>query len=213
MTSVGGQKNALGTGLEHLSTLGDAATALNNTDGLTGLAPEAHLENAVGNLSTANAAKVTALENAADRYAGEVGRLYAGNSGGGVQERNASRARYAGNLSKAELASALETDLGLMQGKLRNLEQQRTDVMGPNSGVEFLGDPQRAAINRVQASIAKLRGQSSPFVTTGGPAQQPSVNPNAVQSQTLQPPQGVPGNRKVIGNNSYIQINGQWFQE
>ena len=164
LSSPGGQKLALGTGLEHLQTLSDNAVAMNNSNGPMGDMPGGDLVaraiNSGRNSSVDQSAKGTAMESAAQKYSGEVMKLYSGASGGGVAERDAVAGRYSKNMTPASLAASLETDLALMKGKLTNLEQQRDAAGIAPERAQFLAAPQKAAIAAIEANIARLRSGS-----------------------------------------------------
>lgn len=198
-TSVGGQKNLMGTALGHLGELADAAVSLGNTAGplpdwLPGSAGVAHGINKVGNSSTARSAQVNALNDAVQKFAGEVGKLYSGSSGGGIAEREDTRNRFSANLSPQEMAASLEMSKALIQSKLAALENQQDQIFGPNNKgrVDFLGANGRAAIGKIDAAIARLRGQAPP-VAAGGDQQQAPAAPAGPQRSQAAParPQGV----------------------
>lgn len=167
-TSAGGQKSLMGTSLGHLSEVADAAESLANSAGpipsLPGGAYLAHGINAFNNSSVTQSAKVKALDDAVQKFAGEVGKLYSGSAGGGIGEREATRSRFSGNLSPQEMAASLEMSKALIQSKLAALENQRDQIFGPNAKnqIDFLGDNGRKAIAKIDAAIAKLGGTIAP---------------------------------------------------
>lgn len=160
--SIGGQKTLMGTALGHLAEVADSAIAVDNTDGM-GFAPVAHGWNAVKNWAgTASAANANALAEKVDRFSGEVGKLYSGSQGGGVTERDETRSRFGPMKSASELAAALEASKGLIVSKLEALQRQQDEIFGANGKgrTDFLGDHGRAAMAKIDARIAQLRGQS-----------------------------------------------------
>lgn len=157
-SSVGGQKILLGTSLGHLGDLADKAADLNNS-APTGIAMLDHGINAVGNATTNNAAKVNALNETADRAAGELGKLYSGSAGGGVNEREQTRSRFGGNKSPQELAAGLEASRDLVKSKIDALDYQAQTVFGKGNKMDFLGDPGRAALAKIDDRIATLKAQ------------------------------------------------------
>ena len=162
--SVGGQKTLMGTSLGHLAEVADAAVNLGNYAG-GGVAPIAHWTNwAKNTVGTDAAARANALSEGVDRLSGEVGKLYSGNSGGGVNERESTRSRFGEAQSPPELAAGLEMSRDLIKSKLLALESQQDQIFGPNNPgrVDFLGANGRAALAKIDAAIAKLRGQSAP---------------------------------------------------
>lgn len=163
--SIGGQRILTNTSLGHLGTVAEKASDLGNVD--TWLAPLGQTINAVRGLTTAQQAKVTALNEAADRAAGEIGKLYSGSSGGGVSEREQTRSRFGGSATSASLASALETSRELIHSKIEALQSQYVDAYGPNAPpLKFLNKEGEAALQKIDAAIAKLRGQAAPGGTT-----------------------------------------------
>jgi hypothetical protein len=160
LNTPGGQKIALGTAVEHLGMLADGTVAMGNSDGgsvsdMPGGATAAHIYNASKNSTTQGAANAAALGSAAQKYGGEGMKLYAGTSGGGVAERAAMEGRYGHNLTNAEYASALETDLGLMTGRHSQLQQQ-ADENG--NKVKFISPDTQKTIDHIKARIVQLRG-------------------------------------------------------
>jgi hypothetical protein len=185
MTTIGGQRQALGTMLDHLTGVGDSAIDLGNTNGVTGVDMEARADNAVKNMTTTNAAKVNKLNDQVEKYVGEVGKLYSGNQGGGVAERETSRSHFSGNMAPASLAAGLEAELGLAQGKYNQMQAQADEALGPGK-VKIIGPEQQAAIQKVQEQIAALRHQANPN-PTAAPAQSsvPAAAPTTGQGFQL----------------------------
>ncbi len=158
-SSVGGQKNLMGTSLGHLGEVAEAAADLNNSNGF-GIAPLAHLVNRGSQLTTEQAAKANKLNETVDRFSGEVGKLYSGSAGGGVQERDQTRSRFGAAQSPQELAAGLEASRDLIKSKLNALENQQDQIFGPNykKRVDFLGDNGREALAKIETAIQKLKG-------------------------------------------------------
>ncbi len=170
-TSVGGQKTLLGTSLGHLSDAADRAVALGNVNGL-GSADLAHATNWVRGRTTDQSAKVNALEDAAQKFSGEVGKLYSGSSGGGIHEREETRSRINGNKAPEELASGLEINRDLILSKLQALEQQRDDAYGKMGSniIDFQTPQVKQALANIQAKIDQLRGGQQPAAGSGAAA-------------------------------------------
>lgn len=158
-SSVGGQKALMGTSLGHLAEVAEAARELHNVSGL-GFAPVAHTLNALRGLGTEQAGKVNKLEETVDRFSGEVGKLYSGSQGGGVEERAQTRSRFGASLSPEELAGGLEASRDLIRSKLSALENQRDEIFGPDATnkIDFLGESGRNALTKIDKAIAELRG-------------------------------------------------------
>jgi ElaB/YqjD/DUF883 family membrane-anchored ribosome-binding protein len=92
-TSLGDTKSGVGLqakgfqqGLNHAVDLSDKLVEMKNWNGL-GLEPVADWSNYVRNLTTAQQDKVRGLTADSQALSGEVGKLYSGQSGGGVHER------------------------------------------------------------------------------------------------------------------------------
>ncbi|SHN66514.1 hypothetical protein [Bradyrhizobium erythrophlei] len=160
-STVGGQKVLMGTALGHLGEAAEAAADLNNSNGL-GSADLGHTANAIGNRTTANAAKVNALNDRVAKFSGEIGKLYSGSSGGGVHEREESRGRLGSNLTSAELAAGLESNRDLILSKQQALQQQATDLFGPEGAkrYDFIGPEGRKSLEKIETAIAKLKGNA-----------------------------------------------------
>jgi hypothetical protein len=154
--SLGGQMTYARTSLNHLGDVADAAVNLNNSNGL-GVAPLATLINKTRQLSTDQAARVGALNDAAGHYGQEITKYYAG-SPGGEAERQQFQTSLGGSKSPAELAATLEQELNLATGKISKTQATIDEALGPNSKYQVAGPAEQRDIARVQAAIAKLRG-------------------------------------------------------
>jgi hypothetical protein len=154
--SLGGQMTYARTSLNHLGDVADAAVNLNNSNGL-GVAPLATLINKTRQLSTDQAARVGALNDAAGHYGQEITKYYAG-SPGGEAERQQFQTSLGGSKSPAELAATLEQELNLATGKISKTQATIDEALGPNSKYQVSGPAEQRDIARVQAAIAKLRG-------------------------------------------------------
>lgn len=187
--SYGGMINNGNTALEHLANASDSAVALNNSNGL-GIAPLAHLFNRVRALSTDQAAKAEALNTNAGHYGQEVTKFYAG-SPGGEAERNRFLSALGGAQSPTELASVLEKEADLMEGKVKALQSGIQTTLG-DRGVQqhpVIRQETQAAIQRLRNNISILRGQAQPSAA-GTPAPAQPSGPNL-------PPKLEPGARYI----------------
>lgn len=175
-SAAGGQKVLMGTALGHLGEAADAAADLGNNNGM-GSADLGHITNAIGNRTTANAAKANALNDKVAKFSGEIGKLYSGSSGGGVHEREESRARLGSNLTSAELAAGLESNRDLILSKQQALQQQATDLFGPEGAkrFDFIGPEGRKSLEKIETALTKLRGLTPAGATSG--AQVPATAP------------------------------------
>jgi hypothetical protein len=191
-SSVGGQKTLMGTALGHLSELADAASSLGNSSGplptsVPGSSYLAHGINRFENTSVEQSAKVNALNDAVQKFAGEVGKLYSGNAGGGVGEREETRSRFSGNLTPQEMAASLEMSKALIQSKLLALENQQDQIFGKNNKarVDFLGENGKAALAKIDATIAKLRGGSSASAPASAQTSSPQFTPDQMRAEAI----------------------------
>jgi hypothetical protein len=159
-TGVGAQAKGFQQGLLHMTELAEKLEKLGNSNGL-GITPLAHGINAVRGLSTSQGDIRKGVDAASQALAGEIGKLYSGSSGGGVHERQATKALFGQNLSGPELAGALESTLELMHGGLKSIEQRRDDLF-PNGdypkGATFVGPEQDKQIAHIRDIITRLRG-------------------------------------------------------
>lgn len=158
--SAGGQVKAFNQGISHMSVLADTLEKLDNSNGL-GIPFVAQGVNAVRQgASNAQAAVADEAKAVGQSVAGEVGKLFSGSAGGGVHERELTRSRFDTVKSKPQLAAALRATVELMQGGLAALEQNRDRILGPNSGVDFVGDETRQKIAKIQGVIDRLEGKA-----------------------------------------------------
>jgi hypothetical protein len=163
-TSFGGQRSALGTALDHFSKVSDAAVGVHNPNGpdLLSAIPGGDYVmggiNAVKNSSVENAPAKKAVMNTAQKAAGEVMKLYSGNQGGGVHERDRVLNNYNPNQTSKSFAANLASDLGLMQGKQGEIAFQRDNIMGADGATKLpIMSPQaQHAVARIKANILKL---------------------------------------------------------
>jgi hypothetical protein len=177
-SSFGGQKILLNTALQHVGDLADVASSLGNTSGplptwFPGGASLAHGINSAENTSADQAAKINQLDDIAAKASGEIGKLYSGSAGGGEGEREQTQSRFAGNKTPGELAGALEATRDLISGKLNALQAQRDQVYGSTGENIFplIDPPTKAALQKIDNAIAKLRGQPSASQPAAGPSQ------------------------------------------
>lgn len=184
-STVGGQKILMGTALGHLSEVAESAAGLGNSDGAgSGLAFVGHGINSVKNMTTDNAAKANALDDKVAKFSGEVGKLYSGSQGGGVHEREETRHRMGSQLTSAELAAGLEASRDLILSKQKALEDQATTIFGPEKAAkyDFIGEDGRKALQKIEESIAKLRGSAA----TQSAGNQPPVAPAAPDRSAIE---------------------------
>ena len=159
--SAGGQAKAFNQGISHLTSLADNLEKLDNSNGF-GIPAIAGTFNSVRQgMSNEQSAISDEAKALGATVAGEVGKLFSGQAGGGVKERADTRERFDTAKSKPQLAAALRATLETMDGGLKALEQRRDAVLGPNSGVELVNDATKANIAKIQAAIDRLEGKST----------------------------------------------------
>jgi len=161
--SAGGQAKAFNQAVEHADALATQIEKLGNYDPVGIPVVSRGINTAREALSTKQADISTQARTIGQTLAGEVGKLFSGQAGGGVHERELTRNRFNTVSSPRELAGALEGTLETMQGGLRALEQRRDQVLGPGSNVEFVNKDTQAKIARIREVINRLRsGQAAP---------------------------------------------------
>lgn len=159
--AAGGQAKAFNQGIFHLTELADKLEKLDNSNGL-GIPIIAQGANAVRQgWSNEQSAVSDEAKSIGQTVAGEVGKLFSGSAGGGVHEREMTRERFDTIKSKPQLAAALRATLVTMDGGLKALEQNRDRILGPNSGVDFVGEQTKQNIAKIQGAIDRLEGKST----------------------------------------------------
>lgn len=172
-STAGGQITLIPTALGHLADVAEHMAKLQNVNGL-GIAKVGHAVNAVANQTTGNAATANALNDAVAKFSGEVGKIYSGSQGGGVHEREETRARLGPNLTAAEQIEALKTSRDLLQSKIDAVQARADAVLGQGHKVDAVGKVGRDAIERIDRAIAVLSGEKKP--TAAAPRAKGIVN-------------------------------------
>lgn len=174
-SAVGGQVKAFNQGIEHAAGLAEKLEKLDNSSGF-GIPAVASGINTVRQATSTKQASIAAEAAALGQtLAGEVGKLFSGSQGGGVHERELTRKRFDTVKSPAEMAGALEATIETMEGGLRALEQRRDEVMGPNSGIEFVGKQTQEKIAKIRETVARLKGEAP--ATASAPSGAPRLQP------------------------------------
>lgn len=159
---VGLQARGFQQGLEHMKSLSDTLVKRGNVNGL-GWEPLATTVNAVKNTTAANTSLSNTIDSKAQALAGEAGKLFSGQSGGGVHEREAMKQNL-GKLNASSIAAAggIEAMLDLMEGSLSTLEQRR-DQLFPRGdapqGSQFKTKHEEKLIEDIKKNIAILKGE------------------------------------------------------
>lgn len=194
MKDVGNTKNGVGfqikgfdQGAEHLYKMAQAIEKYGPSNGM-GSADIAHVVNSTKQrFGTASGlARQIAAEGSAT--AGEIGKLFSGQAGGGVHEREATSGRFAtGNGSATELAGALDGTADLMEGGISSIEKNRDRVMGEHGSklpqVQFRNADTQAKIDAVRAIARRLRGEDPPAAAPASGV----AGPKKVQWSVVQP--------------------------
>jgi len=171
-STVGGSAKAFNQGISHLSDLADNLEKLKNWNGL-GIPILAKGANYMREgMSNDQAAIADEARSLGQTVAGEVGKLFSGNAGGGVHERELTRERFDTVKSMPQLAAALRATIETMHGGLTALEQGRDRTLGPNSGVNFVEKGTQQKIDKIQEAIDRLEGKST--ASTAAPSALPS---------------------------------------
>lgn len=155
----------------HLADTSDKLADLNNVSRdfpLGGYVANAqnYLGNSMGGSDTKG--KVAAANDALGHYGQESTKFYAG-SGGGVEERQAAmKNANPTSSSGAEQAAYLNTEKGLMLDRLQQKENQIRETMGESylQAHPVMTPELQGTIARIDANIAKLRGQPAPTGAT-----------------------------------------------
>lgn len=162
--TVGGQAKAFGQGIEHMHALAKTDLAMDNSGGW-GIPKLAEWANGLRQAtSTEQSALAVKAQGLGQTLAGEVGKLFSGSAGGGVEERRQTRERFDTVKSPKELAAALEGTLETMYGGLAALEKHRARVFAghPPSDTELVDADTKENIKKVEGIIAQLRGEKQP---------------------------------------------------
>jgi len=165
--SAGGQILFARTSLNHLSEVADAAENLKNQDWY--FTPLTKGVNWMRGLTTAQQAKVQALEDAAMHYGQEVAKFYGGGSTG-----EAERQRFMTSLQAAkspqELASVIAMERRLIPGRLDELQNRVQGTLGERGLKEYPvhSDQSRASMDKIDATTARMRGIKPAGETSSG---------------------------------------------
>jgi hypothetical protein len=200
MKSAGDTKNGVGfqikgfdQGAEHLNKMAKEIEKYAPSDGgPIGSADLAHAINSVKQRFGAESGLAREISTLGGATAGEIGKLFSGQSGGGVHERETTAGRFAtGNSSATELAGALEGTANLMEGGISSIEKDRDRVMGEHGKnlpqLQFRNPDTQAKIDEVRAIARRLRGEEPAAPSSQASSATSNVPPAAVAALKQNP--------------------------
>jgi hypothetical protein len=187
--SIGGQITFARTSLNHLGEVAKAAEELNNKD--IGLTWANTAINELRALRPEQAAKVAALQDAAQHYGQEVTKFYAG-SPGGEAERTRFLTALGAAKSPQELAAVIESERNLIPGRMSEVENRIKGTLGPLADKYPVHSAEsNASLEHINATVARMRG----LKPSGGEASAPAST------------------ERTIGNKTYVKRGDQWFEK
>ncbi len=158
-STAGGQAKAFNQGIEHMGALATTLEQLDNSNGL-GIPFIADIINTGRQMtSTEQSAISDKARGIGQTLSGEVGKLFSGSAGGGVEERRLTRDRFDSVKSPKQMAAALEGTLETMRGGLTALEGRRDQILGPKNDVKFVTADTEKKIAQIESAIARLKGE------------------------------------------------------
>jgi hypothetical protein len=173
----GGQAVGLGHSREILADLAENMLAQGNYGGGFGVG---HAINSIKNMSAEDSPLTRTGADLTDKLVTETGRLYSGNQGGGVHERERTAERFGGDaqsLTPKEQAALLREQRTLIDQRQGQVEDQRDLLFGKEDGAkrfDLTGDRGRAANARLEAVLAKLDPTGAEARRLGGAGAAPA---------------------------------------
>ena len=176
--TVGFQRQAYGTTLQHLDTALDSALDMHQSD--ADIAPAAHLENRIRAMGGDQSGKVNNFDTKTGLLAAETDKFISGKAAteGGTKEQ---KSKWDVNATPRETAGAAQAYLDMLQGKVKDMEDERNANFGGGDtakGAEAAKaypiqlPEHEAKIASIQSKIAKLRDYGQAQVS-GAPATPP----------------------------------------
>jgi spore germination cell wall hydrolase CwlJ-like protein len=180
--SIGGQITFARTSLNHLGEVAKAAEDLHNVD--WGFTPLNSAVNSLRSMKPEQAAKVAALQDAAQHYGQEVTKFYAG-SPGGEAERTRFLTALGAAKSPQELAAVVESERNLIPGRMSEVENRIKGTLGPAAQkYPVHSEESSASLKHIDATVARMRGLKPAGETTSpSAAAAPSSAPKAISSK------------------------------
>lgn len=174
--SMGGILSNGKSAFGHLANLSDKMVDLGNQNGpnIPGGGHIGTLGNWTGNVVAPTAetkGKIVGVNDNALKYGQEATKFYAGTGGGEAERMNALKTAKAETATGMEQASFLQTEKELMLERLHQKEAQVRDTLGQ----DYLDrNPVRTpdlekAIKKIDANIARLRGEVAPIAKSLSP--------------------------------------------
>lgn len=200
VSSLGGQITTGEHASDILARMGKAAEDLNNVD--VGLAGPSHVINDVRGMTSAQSAKMQALQTEAQHYGQEITKFYSG-SPGGEAERNRFMSSIGAAKTPQELASVLEHESELLHDRMTSIEGHVRGTLGDEGVKAFpaVTPNARKSFDQVTQSVGRLRGNApaDAAASSVAPAVPTATGPNGhkivvqngrwVDAQTGQPVQ------------------------
>jgi hypothetical protein len=183
-SSLGGILSNGQSSFSHLAELGESMSKLGNVShDFPGGGPAAAVQNYVGNAiipSSAIKAKIKAINDNLGHYGQESTKFYAGTGGGEAERMNALKEMNPQSTSSEEMAAYLEKEKSLMLDRMNTKFAQIKQGLGEQEGnIEIqkkLPDLEKN-IARIDASIARLRGEAPPPEVATQPQAAPAGAP------------------------------------
>jgi hypothetical protein len=198
--STGGIISNGKSAFEHLANLSDKMIDLGNYSfNVPFGGPAAQAANYIGNVvapTSETKGKITSFGDNALKYGQEATKFYAGSGGGEGERMAALRTLDPTKSSSEEQAGYLQTEKELMLGRLRAKEAQIRDTLGQGylDRHPVMTPDLSDVLNKIDANMAKLRGQQPPPPVEYAPKSAP---PPAPQTQA-QPDPNAWKNRDTI---------------
>lgn len=176
---------------EHLANLSDKMVDLGNySSNLPFGGPASAAANYIGNVvapTSDTKAKVGAFSDNALKYGQEATKFYAGSGGGEAERMNALKTLNPATTSSAEQAAYLQTEKELMVGRLKAKEAQIRDTLGQGylDRHPVMTPDLSEVLNKIDANMAKLRGQPAPPPVEYAP--KPAPQTKAPQASKVTP--------------------------